>query len=721
MLKHTATTLVITLCLLTQAATASTTNQAEPEKENATNMEAKTEATTPDAPKEIKEIPNPITQLPNFNNVNTNTLIKQINHTITVCKQDIKDFLSSEEKFIDSIYPLLNNLALLKSYWNTIIIINNVKHDNNTQNSIDKILPEVARFQHELTHNSDIYQKLRNVKDSKEFADFDTSSQVFIDAALLDFRNNGVGLPKMEQNRYIQIIDRLHALAKEFNNNLQTAKQSWQYFIPLNESQKTAGRPNAILEIAKAKAGSANKEGWLFNLDDSNLVAIETYAKDRSVREAFYRSFISIASTQDPNLVRRKWDNTQVVAEIIDLRQELAKLIKYNNYAEYAISDREPPDTAQIYEFLVKLATELKQSAKEEYKELINFTNQGTSKLQPWDVAYYAQLQKYILSKDNANFAKDYLNTENVLTGMLDLISLLFNIDFQLQTDAKTWNKDIQLYAITDVNNQKIGYVYLDLYNREDKINSNKNFAYQQRLKTNIEVLPVNIISCNFSDKYEYITYNQMQQLFFQFGDVLAKTLSQLNYPLLNSNYGALTDAYTEAGLFLRGWSADKQYLQDAINVYQTENIVPTESIVNLLKANEYNQAINMLQQVQLALFDFRIHLNLPIDKDKSALEIYNNIKSEFEVIPGLTTDILPNRLSETFTSGHAATFYTYYWAQHIAKDAMQVFIEHDLYSAKIGKKFKNTLLEKAGQQSIIELYKQFINHQSNNAYLPAH
>lgn len=692
-----------------------------------TNAATETTATTP-APgtaqvaEPAKPAPKPvdlIAQLPNFKTTSAADLATKVTNGFDKCTATIATALQKPISWDNTLQPIIEQLAVIKGYWNLLIILNNVDQSGQTRSSLNDLVPKMATFHSNLMHNLELYKAITEIQNSADFTKLTPTQQAFIKQSLLDYKLYGADLTPMQQQNYARIITRLRELATNYSDNLSNSTNNWTYYVAPEDANKLEGIPAFIMQEAAAAAQEQNKTGWIFNLDPNNLVAVETFAKNRKLRETFYTAFATLASKQDPNVERRKWDNTPIVAETLDLRSDLAALLGYTNFAAYAIADRTPPDPAQALQFLMDLATQIKPVAEQEFTQLQGFAKMDKQQMQPWDVAFFAQWDKGLLAADSQEKSKAYFQIDYVLQGLFNLSSILFNTNIAVVADASTWDPAVKLYKISDVQNNILGYFYLDLYTRTNKAPTDTTLMYTSRLHASQNLLPVAVMCTNLAVKNDgLISHADLLHIFAQFGDMLQRVAATLDYPILSNTSGMTWDAIAQSSQFMQNWAWQKQFIQDISKHYQTGEKMPDELFDTLVKVNNFDAAINLLQQLELAIFDLRIHLNLPEDKDKSALEIYNDITEQFEVLPTIVTDDLPNRFTETFTTNIAATYFCFYWDKMVAADSFGAFIENGVFTAKIGHKYLDTLLAGGGQASILDLFTKFRGRPPEAKYL---
>ena len=258
---------------------------------------------------------------------------------------------------------------------------------------------------------------------------------------------------------------KLSELGSRFSNQLLDATQAWTKHI--EDESLLAG----ITESAKAQmqqaAEAKNLQGWLITLEFPSYYAVMTYADNRALREELYAAYCTRASDQGPNAGQN--DNGPVMAEILELRQELARLLGFANYSELSLASKMADSTEQVLSFLRDLAVRSKPFAEQDLTELRAFAaEQGCNDLQSWDVGYYSEKlreQRYSISQE---ILRAYFPIDKVLSGLFAIVEKLYGIQIKELHDFDTWHPDVRLFEISE-NGQHVGRFFFDLYARANK------------------------------------------------------------------------------------------------------------------------------------------------------------------------------------------------------------------------------------------------------------
>ncbi|HAZ98269.1 MAG TPA: oligopeptidase A, partial [Halomonas sp.] len=307
----------------------------------------------------------------------------------------------------------------------------------------------------------------------------------------------GVDLPADKKARYGEIQSRLSTLSNQFSNNVLDATQAWHKDI--QDREALAGVPESALETLKALADAKGVEGYRITLDFPSFFPIVSYADSRELREEVYTAFVTRASDQGPNA--GKFDNAPILEEILTLRQELARLLGFDTYADYSLTTKMADSPAQVLDFLEDLARRAKPQAQEEFAELSAYARDklGIETLKPWDVAYASEKlreARYAISQEQL---RPYFPAPRVVDGLFQVVERLYGVQVTEDSSAPSYHDDVRFFRITEQGTPIAGF-YLDLYAREGKRGGAWMADCRVRRKTENGVqLPVAFLTCNFT------------------------------------------------------------------------------------------------------------------------------------------------------------------------------------------------------------------------------
>ncbi len=276
----------------------------------------------------------------------------------------------------------------LSQAWSPVSHLNSTMNSPELREAYQACLAKLSAYSTWVGQNSDLAAAYQRLADSSEFSTLDEAQQKAITNSLRDFRLAGVDLPDDKKQRYGEIQARLSELSNTFSNHVLDATQAWHKDV---EEEALTGVPESGLAALKANAEAKGLEGYRITLDFPSFFPVLSYADNRELREEVYTAFVTRASDKGPQ--SGDYDNGPVIEEILALRQELAGLIGFDDYASLSLATKMADSPAQVIAFLDDLATRAVPQAREEFNELAAYATEslGIDDLQPWDVGFASE------------------------------------------------------------------------------------------------------------------------------------------------------------------------------------------------------------------------------------------------------------------------------------------------------------------------------------------
>ena len=301
--------------------------------------------------------------VPQFDQIQLADLKQQIEQAIQQGQNFLTDLTEVPESaqaqlaILKQVDTLENNMS---EAWGVLSHLNAVMNNAETRELYQSLLPSLSEYYTTLGQHTALYQSYQHVHDASLFSTLPAAQQSAIKLALRDFKLSGVALEGEAKKRFAEISARLSQLSSDFSNHVLDATQA--YFKPLTEDQ-LKGLPQSSVDLLKQYGQQRELDQAVATLDIPSYLAIMTYAADRALREELYKAYTTRASDQSE---QTEFDNTQVMEEILSLRQEMAQLLGFNNYAELSLASKMAPDVATVDQFLVELAEHARAPAERE-------------------------------------------------------------------------------------------------------------------------------------------------------------------------------------------------------------------------------------------------------------------------------------------------------------------------------------------------------------------
>ena len=618
----------------------------------------------------------------------------------------------SWENFVE---PLENATEKLGRAWGVVSHLNAVMDTPELRATYNENQPKVTEFWTELGQNLALFDKYKALKASASYADLSATRKKIIDNAIRDFRLGGAELPAEKKERFAQIQEQQAALSTKFSENVLDATNEYELLI--TDAARLAGLPEDVQQAAQASAEKAGKSGYRFTLHFPSYFPILQYANDRALRETIYRANATKASELG---AKPEWDNTQNIIEILKLRDEEAKLLGYQNFAEVSLVPKMATAPQQVIQFLDDLAVRARPFAENDLAELKAFakTELGIDKLEAWDFTYAAEKlreQRYAFSEQEV---KLYFPEPKVVDGLFRLVQNMFGV--AIKADAgPVWHDDVKFYRI-EKNGQLIGQFYLDLYARRGKRGGAWMDDARGRKSIGVDIqTPVAYLTCNFTEpavidgvrKPAYFTHDEVITLFHEFGHGLHHMLTAVDELGVSGISGVEWDAVELPSQFMENFCWEWEVLQHMTAHAESGAALPRALYDKMIAAKNFQSGLQMLRQVEFSLFDMHLHFDYDPNGTKSVADVLAEVRHRVAVVIPPPFNRFQNSFSHVFAGGYAAGYYSYKWAEVLSADAYGAFEEAQgdpNRLAETGLAFQREILAVGGSRSAMESFTAF-------------
>tara|TARA_R110002050_G_scaffold9504_1_gene33035 strand:+ start:178077 stop:180119 length:2043 start_codon:yes stop_codon:yes gene_type:complete len=652
--------------------------------------------------------------LPAFSAIKPEHVEPALNQVLEQAKHTVEDLLKHQDQptWQSLVLPMEALDATIDKVWSPVSHINSVMNSDELRVAYNACLPKLSQFGTELGQNEELYKAYNTLANSPVYKQLDIAQKKVIDNALRDFRLSGVELSQADRDKFKQISQQLTELTAKFEENLMDATHAWKKHI--TDEALLSGLPDSTKAMAAQFAQRDGLEGWLFTLDFPSYMPVMSYADDRAFREEMYTAFATKASDQGPHA--GQWDNTEIMADILKLRHELARLIGFENHAERSLATKMAQSPQQVLDFLSDLAARSKPIAEQEFSELKAYAheqNPDINQLEAWDVTYYAEKlrqQRYSISQEEL---KPYFPENKVVSGLFSVVNRLYGLDIKERHDIDVWHKDVRFFDIFDCEGELRGQFYLDLYARNHKRGGAWMDECHVRRQTEIGIqTPVAFLTCNFSepvgDKPALFSHDEVTTLFHEFGHGLHHMLTKIHHAGVSGINGVAWDAVELPSQFMENWAWEREALDLISGHFETDEVLPQDLFDKMIAARNFQSAMIMVRQLEFSLFDFRLHLEFNPDQAHQVDKILNEVREQVAVVKPPKFNRFAHSFSHIFAGGYAAGYYSYKWAEVLSADAFSKFEENGIFDRATGLEFLQSILEQGGSREPMELFIQF-------------
>jgi len=660
---------------------------------------------------------------PVFSAIDIKSVEKDTIAAIAHCKEVIEEVVANGEvSYANVVLKLEEADDALGKLFSPISHMNSVVSSDELRAAHDACLPHLSEYSTFVGQHQGLCDLYKALAESEDFSDLNLAQQKVVTNAVRDFELSGVSLPSDKKTQYAEMTARLSDLSSKFSNNLMDATLAFTKHI--EDESELAGLPQTARDAAFQAAHEKDLQGYLFTLDIPSYLPVMMYADNRDLREEMYRAYVTRASDLSQE---GKFDNADIIDETLALRQKLSQLLGFKNYAEYSLATKMAESTEQVVGFLEDLAARSKPQAQQEKQEIADFALEkfSVSDLQAWDYAYYAEKLKQAKYAVSDEELRPYFPEQRVLAGLFEVVSRLFGLSIVEIEHVDTWHKDVRFFEIHDSIGRLRGAFYLDLFARAKKRGGAwmddcrvRRISQSGDLQT-----PVAYLTCNFSgpvgNKPALFTHDEVITLFHEFGHGIHHMLTQVDVAGVSGINGVAWDAVELPSQFLENWCWQADALAFISGHYETSEPLPQELLDKMLAARNFQSAMQMVRQLELSLFDFKLHQQA--SPTQSVQELLDEVREQVAVTIPPSFNKFQNSFGHIFAGGYAAGYYSYKWAEVLSADAFSRFEEEGIFNNQTGQDFLNNILELGGSKEPMDLFVAFRGREPNTDALLRH
>ena len=572
----------------------------------------------------------------------------------------------------------------------------------------NKVMPILSEHENDICLNEKLFARIKAVYDNKENENLTAEQLKLLDDIYIGFARNGANLNEEQKATFRELTKQLSLLSLQFNQNL--LKETNAYKLHLTDEKDLAGLPVSAIEAAKETAEEKGLEGWVFTLKGPSYSPFMMYNDNRELRKQLFMAY-NTRCTHDNDQ-----NNTNVVKQLVNLRMQVAQLLGYKSYADYALERRMALDQAHVYKLLNDLLEAYTPTAYKEVAEMEALAKELTGEdfqLMPWDLGYYAhklKMRKYNLDNEKL---RPYFELSKVKEGVFGLATRLYGITFKENKDIPVYHPDVSAYEVFDKDGSFLAVLYTDFHPREGKQGGAWMTTYKEQWidrQTGENSRPHISLVMNFSkptkEKPALLTHGEVNTFLHEFGHSLHGMFANTTYESL-SGTSVFWDFVELPSQFMENYADEKEFLHTFARHYKTGELLPDELVQSIIDAKNFNIAYACLRQVSFGLLDMAWYTREEaFDGDVTAYE--REAWKRTQILPQVEGTCMSVQFSHIFSGGYAAGYYSYKWAEVLEADAFAMFKQQGIFNTETAASFRENILSKGGTEHPMTLYKRF-------------
>ncbi|WP_237473135.1 peptidyl-dipeptidase Dcp [Xanthomonas sp. LMG 8989] len=631
-------------------------------------------------------------------------------------EEGMKQHLAEIRKIADNPEPatFANTLEAMERSGETLtrvsrIFFGLVQADTNDarQKIQEEIAPKLAAHQDEISLDPKLFARIKSLYDQRDTLNLDPEQKRLVEYEYQEFVRAGAQLSDADKATLRKLNVEETTLATQFHTKLVAATAAGA--VVVDDKAKLDGLSDGDIASAAQDATARKLDGkYLLALQNTTQQPVLASLKDRDLRQQVMAASQSRAEKGDAN------DTRQTVQRLAQLRAQKAKLLGFDSYAAYSLSDQMAKTPAAALKLLtdtVPAATAKARSEAAEMQKVID-AQKGGFKLTAADWDFYAeQVRKAKYDLDEAQI-KPYFELDNVLqNGVFYAANQLYGLTFKERADIPTYHDGMKVYEVFDKDGKSLALFYTDYFKRDSKSGGAwmDEFVGQNGL-TGTKPVVYNV--CNFTKpapgQPALLSFDDVTTMFHEFGHALHGMFSNVKYPTL-AGTATSRDFVEFPSQFNEHWASDPKVFAHYAKHYQTGEAMPADLVEKIKKSRTFNQGYATTEYLSAALLDLSWH-TLPADAPLQDVDKY-----EADSLKKYKVDLaeVPPRYRTTYFDhiwggGYSSGYYAYFWSEVLDDDAFQWFKEHGGLTRANGDIFRDKILSRGNTVDLATLYRDF-------------
>ena len=568
-----------------------------------------------------------------------------------------------------------------------------------------ELSPLTSKHTNDISLNDELFQRVKQVYDNRDNLKLNKAQMRLLTEMYKRFERNGANLPDDKKEEIKKLNSRISELQLAFGQNLLA--ETGNYALILSK-EETAGLDQNQLMAAESRAKKMEKTGYAFGLDNPSIIPFLENSENRNYREEILNAYLNRCNNNN------EYDNKSVIKELIDLRLKKAKIMGFENFAQYQLQDKMAKTPETVYDLLDQLWGPALKAAKKEAADMeeIIKNNDIPITLESYDWRFFFEKSK----KENFDLTdaqlRPYFKLENVREGIFYVCKQLYGISFSQLNNVPVPHPEANAWLCKDFNGKDLGVLFMDMFARpgEKRGGAWCGGFRSQSYENGKKVIPLVTIVGNFTrgigNEPALLSSDEVETFFHEFGHALASLLKDVPYDGL----GGFTRDFVELpSQIMEHWAFEPEVLKVYAKHYKTGEIIPDDLIEKLDKAEKYGQGFRTTEYLAASYLDMDYHILKSIPNNFSVLIFEDNVLTDRNLMRQIPPRYRSTYFQHTFTGGYTAVYYSYIWAEVLDCDAYEAFLEKgDIFDKETATKFRREVLEKANLEDAMDLYINF-------------
>ena len=645
---------------------------------------------------------------PQFDKIKTEHYLPAFEQAIVEAKAEIDAIVNNPDAptFGNTIAALDEAGSRLNDVASVFYNLMEADTNDQMQEVAEKVSPMMTEYSMYISLSEPLFARVKAVHENPGTLEPDQAR--LLEKTWKSFVRGGANLSAEDKETYSKLSEQLSLLTLQYSKNLLAATNA--FVLNLTDEADLEGLPDFVREAAVETAKSKNLEGWAFDLSAPSYGAFMKYSSRRDLRQRMWMAY-NTRATEGEN------SNIDLCHQIADIRLQIARVLGYETYADYALEERMAKDPQTVNEFIQKLLDPSLPAARKEVKELYEYARSAgfeDSEIQPWDFGYWSEKLKDARYSINDEQLKPYFRLESCIDAAFGLAGRLYGLTFEERTDIPVYHPDVKVYDVKDADGVHKALFYADFFPRSSKRGGAWMTEFRgQSIVDGVEKRPFISLVTNFTKptagKPSLLTHDELTTLLHEFGHSLHGILAEGRYASLTGTNVA-RDFVELPSQIMENWAFEPEFLDTFARHFETGEALPDTLVRKIVEAKNYNAAYAQVRQLQFGILDMSWH-TLKAAPELGTIAFEKEALKGTNVIPSIPQSCVSTSFSHIFSGGYSAGYYSYKWSEVLEADAFSLFKEKGIFSAEVARSFRDNILSKGCSEDESILYRRFRGH----------